>query len=241
MPDAMPDATPAPDPVPDPVQEGRLFAVGDVHGAHAKLARLLERLPVNTATDAVVFLGDYINRGPQSRRVIETLLDFGTRCPGAVFLLGNHEWLLLEYARSGDLDLLATLRAQGVQATLDSYGAPPHALRSLSFLPPDHLDFLERLKPFHRQGGYFFVHAGVSPDKAPEDSPTETLLGIRELFLHEPGELGEPVVFGHTVFETPFVSELRIGIDTGAVYGNLLTAVELPVPPGSGELRFYHA
>ena len=228
----------------DTTRQGRLFAVGDIHGRDDKLQRLLERLPVSPAEDAVVFLGDYINRGPRSKEVLDRLLRLEKDWPGAVFLLGNHEHALLEYARTGDRSMLDMLRAEGVEATLASYGVDSvRSLRDLSFLPGEHKAFLQRLRLFHRDRGYLFVHAGVDPGVPPERTSPEALLNFRSLFLHEPAGQKEVVVFGHTPFDTPLVAEDKIGIDTGAAYGNLLSAVELAVAPGDarGALRFFHA
>ncbi|TVM31522.1 metallophosphoesterase family protein [Oceanidesulfovibrio marinus] len=215
--------------------EQRIFAVGDIHGTLGKLRTLLDRLPV-TEQDTVVFMGDYINRGPDAKGVIDLLLEFRAHHPDTVFLLGNHEYELLEYAHTHDTEHLQTLRRLGVEATLESYGdAPVSALRDLSFMPAEHAVFLEELLPFYRQDGYLFVHGGVTPGCTPEECPLDVMLALRGSFLTDPWQGPETVVFGHTSFQTPFVAERKIGIDTGAVLGNLLTAVELP------RLRFYHA
>lgn len=214
-------------------QDRRIFAVGDVHGCHRQLAALLERLPLDAERDRLIFLGDYINRGPQTRQVIDLLLDVERRVAGAVFLLGNHEHDLLEYARSGDVDLLHGLRNMGVEATLASYGdVPMQSLRDLSFLPQEHRDFLERLRPFWREPGYLFVHAGVQPGPEGQDMPSLTARGI---FLRAEPKPGETVVFGHTGFATPLLAPGRIGLDTRAAQGGPLTALELPGPV------FHHA
>jgi serine/threonine protein phosphatase 1 len=206
--------------------DARIFAVGDIHGCFRQLSALLGRLPLHPERDRIVFLGDYINRGPQSREVIELLLDLGRRVPGAVFLMGNHEQELLEYARSGDVEILRGLREMGVEATLSSYGeAPVRALRDLSFLPQEHRLFLDRLRLFWREAGYLFVHAGVKTAKDGEILP---LLNAREAFLHAAPREGETVVFGHSMFATPFLAPGKIGIDSGAGRGGLLTALELP-------------
>lgn len=211
----------------------RLFAVGDIHGCFPRLVKLLDRLALEPEHDRIVFLGDYINRGPQSREVIDFLLDLERRVAGAIFLLGNHEHDLLEYARSGDVDLLHGLRTMGVEATLASYGnAPVQSLRDLSFLPPEHRDFLERLQPFWRESGYLFVHAGVQPGPEGLDLPSLTARGI---FLRAEPREGETVVFGHSGFSTPLLAPGRIGLDTQADQGGPLTALELPGP------IFHHA
>lgn len=212
--------------------------MGDIHGRHDMLVRLLDRLPYQPERDTLVFMGDYIDRGPDSRAVIETLLDLRRRAPDTVFLMGNHELALLEYARlaGNNLDMLRDLRPLGVEATLASYGHTDLGLiKHLAFMPGEHRAFLQGLKSFHRDGEYLFVHAGVLPGQLPEDTPVEHLVSVRHRFLDHPSPPGVTVVFGHTPFETPFMAPGKIGIDTGAVYGNLLTALELPGP------RFHHA
>ncbi len=214
----------------------KIFAVGDVHGCSGKLAALLDRLPLDPEGDLLVFLGDYLNRGPQSREVLEILLDVEGRVRNTVFLMGNHEHALLGYAETGDPDDLRLIRPLGVEETLKSYGRNTmRTLRDLSFLPPGHRSFLEGLVPWFRAGGYLFTHAGIVPEEDVEISPLDRLLTVRRTFLEYDGPLKETVVFGHTPFSTPFLAPGKIGIDTGAAYGNLLTAVELPA------VRFYHA
>ena len=214
----------------------KIFAVGDIHGCHRKLTSLIERLPLDAGRDFLVFLGDYINRGPGSREVIEYLLEVGRKVQNSVFLLGNHEHALLEYSRTGIVDHLRTLRSIGVEDTLNSYSnSPVRSLGDLSFLPVEHTRFLETLRPYFRLDGYLFIHAGTIPGEDLDRCPLDRLLTVRERFLQDEGASNEITVFGHTPFETPFVTSDKIGIDTGAAYGNLLTAVELP------GMHFYHA
>lgn len=213
----------------------KIFAVGDIHGCFEKLARLIGQLPIDPAEDRIIFIGDYINRGPQSREVIDFLLDLQTKMPRSVFLMGNHEHALLRYAAEGDLEYLKMLRSMGVEATLQSYpGASVDSLRDLSFLPAPHRAFLETLLPFHEENGYLFTHAGIVPGEDHRACPLDRLLSVRSIFLEDDTPLDSVVVFGHTPFLTPLVTSRKIGIDTGAVLGNMLTAVELP------RLRFYH-
>ncbi|EPR44271.1 metallophosphoesterase [Desulfovibrio sp. X2] len=227
-----------------------IFAVGDIHGCSDKLERLLDRLPFVPERDTLVFLGDYINRGPDTRLVLERLLAVREECPGAVFLMGNHEQALLRYAETGDVEYLRVLRTLGVEQTLTSYGRKTmRSLGDLSFLPPDHLDFLRSLLPHWRHGRFLFAHAGVAlREGASTPGELEASLAvrpglIRSLEEEAEGETAELVVFGHTSFETPFVAEGLVGIDTGACHGNLLTAVELSAsgPAGVPGLRFHHA
>jgi len=221
--------------------EYKIFAVGDIHGCYRKLASLIERLPLDRDRDFLIFLGDYIDRGPESRGVIEYLLELREKVQNAVFLLGNHEHALLEYSRTGNVDYLRTLRSIGVETTLKSYSnSPVRSLSDLSFLPSEHLRFLETLQRYFRLNGpshppYLFIHAGAIPGEDLDQCPLDRLLTVRERFLKYEGPSDEITVFGHTRFETPFVTPDKIGIDTGAAYGNLLTAVELP------KMRFYHA
>jgi serine/threonine protein phosphatase 1 len=216
--------------------EYKIFAVGDIHGCSRKLAALMERLPIDTATDILVFLGDYIDRGPESREVIEYLLEIQRKVRNTVFLLGNHEYALLQYYRTGNLDHLRLLRSMGVEETLSSYSnSPVRSLSDLSFLPAEHIRFLESLRPYFRLDGYLFIHAGTIPGEDLDHCGLDRLLTVRDRFLRDETDSGEITVFGHTPFETPFVTPTKIGIDTGAANGNMLTAVELPA------MRFYHA
>ena len=217
-------------------EPGRIFAVGDVHGCAARLHRLLERLPLDPKSDTLVFLGDLIDRGPASREVIETICQLRREGVSVVGLLGNHEYLLLEYQRTGEAAILPYLRANGIETTLESYGAGnQRGLADLSFMPPEHRDFFFSLLPYWETEEFIFVHAGIIPGLPLEDHDLPTLCEKRGEFLTTEVAMAKRVVFGHTPFATPLLTPTKIGIDTGAVYGNLLTAVELPA------LRFYHA
>ena len=219
-----------------PPIENRIFAIGDIHGCHDKLVTLLARLPYEPERDTLVFIGDYIGRGQQSRQVVEHIMQLRQKNPKVITLMGNHELMLFEYHRLGDRNLLEVMRRNGVDATMASYGRSNIAdLRSLSFLPASHRDFLKNLLPIWQTDQYIFVHAGILPDRPLSEQDQDTFCWIRDLFLNEEHDFGKRVIFGHTPFNTPLVTPTKIGIDTGAVYGNLLTAVELP----SG--RFFHA
>jgi serine/threonine protein phosphatase 1 len=215
--------------------QAKIFAIGDIHGCYRNLTELMDRLPFDRRLDTLVFLGDYINRGPQSREVVDYLLNLQAECARTVFLLGNHEHALLSYAATGDVETLHQLRGMGVETTLNSYGgAPIRSLLDLSFLPAAHLDFLHSLQLSFRADPYLFVHADAEIE-AGDARPIAQLLVSRRLATDCPRPDGCVVVFGHTAFQTPLVAPDRIGIDTGAVHGNLLTALELP------GLRFHHA
>ncbi len=213
----------------------RIIAIGDIHGCSTKLHDLLERLSLRDE-DTAVFLGDYIGRGPDSKEVISTLVQLQKTFERVVCLLGNHENLLLEYVKAPDEALIPYLRQQKIENFLRSYGEEDLSrLHTLSFMPEEHTRFLKNLKLFHEEGEYFFVHAGVRPDIALEKQTAMDFCEVRDIFLESRVTFGKTVIFGHTPFELPLVTEDKIGIDTGAAYGNLLTAVVLP------ERKFVHA
>lgn len=227
----------------------RFFAVGDIHGCHRKLVTLLSRLPLDREQDTLVFLGDYINRGPDSRKVLDTLIGLERNYRRVIFLKGNHEQALLDYELYGEPDDLRLLRVMGIEATAESYGVSLRRLTDLSCMPPEHQQFLFDLKFSYVADNYLFTHADfdsplssphpleTSQDRMQRRSIEAQLLASRRLGRER--DLEPPpqsvVIFGHLPFATPLVRADRIGIDTGAVYGNLLTAVQLP------ERIFYHA
>ncbi len=210
---------------------GRLFAIGDIHGCVDELSALLEALPLS-AHDTVVFVGDYIDRGPDSRGVIGTLLAWRAKTSAqAVFLKGNHEDMALAFlGRPGHWGE-AWFRNGGV-AALRSYGIHPDqpAAAIAARLPDEHLAFLDGLETSHRWGDeYLLVHAGIRPGIPLAGQRIEDLLWIREEFLDETHDLGTTVVFGHTPHRGVLVDlPYKIGIDTGCVYGGALTCIALP-------------
>jgi serine/threonine protein phosphatase 1 len=217
-------------------ESGKIFAIGDIHGTYRRLCKLLDRLPYRPGKDRLIFLGDYINRGQESAKVLELLCELKKEDPRIITLLGNHEYLLLEYQRSGDQALLPFLRAMGLDSTLSSYGAGHNFnLQTFGFMPEEHRQFLHELLPYWANDRYIFVHAGLDPNLPLAETDLPTLCEARDSFFAVGHDFGKKVIFGHTPFELPFVTPTKIGIDTGAVYGNLLTAIELP-----GE-NFYHA
>jgi len=224
----------------------KVFAIGDIHGCYDKLMTLLDRIPLRKERDTLVFLGDYINRGPDSKKVLEALLQLSRECANVVFLRGNHDQALLEYAETGDVELLRLLRVMGVEATAASYGSSIYQLRELTAFPGEHLEFLCSLASGFVADDYLFIHADVDRQTLevalPPGEGDGILTGMAAKMLSS-RRLGNDharagrftVVFGHIPFATPLVMPDRIGIDTGAAYGGYLTAVELP------DLRFYHA
>lgn len=210
----------------------RLFAVGDIHGCVDEIRVLIEFLTTERSLDErdqLVFIGDYIDRGRGSRQVIELMLSLKQKWPHTVFLKGNHEDMLLAFlgfeGQGGEVYL-----ANGGKAFFDSYGIDPGAsLSSMrNTLPATHLEFLRALELGVVFGEFLFVHAGVNPNKSLHEQCNEDLLWIRQEFVHSPHNFGKTIVFGHTAFNQVLLDlPYKIGIDTGAIFGNQLSIVEL--------------
>ena len=216
-----------------------LYAIGDVHGCAETLAALLDRLAADAGGalgpgDTVVFVGDYVDRGPASADVIDRLLELerdsdAGRGPRCVFLRGNHDQMMLDYVDGGDPDLWW---ANGGLATLASYRE-----RGDATVPPDHVAFLRRTPLVAEVGGFAFVHAGldtrrsVAANLAAPDP--RVVLWTRQHLGADLSAWEIPVVCGHTPVADPINLARLIGIDTGAVFPHRpglgrLTAVSLP-------------
>lgn len=208
----------------------RLFAVGDIHGCSAELSLLLEALELETG-DKIVFVGDYVDRGPDSRGVVESLLALEERVPGleARFLKGNHEDMLLAYLGEPGHYPEAFVQ-NGGRATLASYGLTPAVSgpAAAAGIPASHLAFFRRLELWNVHGPVLFVHAGVNPLRRLEDQSEEDLLWIREEFIRNRHRLPYTVIFGHTPQRDVFWQlPYKIGLDTACVYGRTLSCLEL--------------
>jgi serine/threonine protein phosphatase 1 len=229
--------------------DGRLiYAVGDIHGRLDLLDRLLGLIHDDLGhrklarPPMLVFVGDYVDRGPASRGVVQRLLALRASDTFEVRTLkGNHEQAMLQFL--GDAARGPEWVSYGGGATLSSYGVAPPALDAddaawetarqalAAAIPEDHLDFLWSLELSVAAGDYLFVHAGVRPDVALDEQKESDLLWIRDDFLSAPGPFGKVVVHGHTPREEAFVGPHRISLDTGASMTGVLTAVRL----GDGE------
>lgn len=211
---------------------GRVFAIGDIHGCPRELEALLNHFTKRASLlddDIVIFIGDYVDRGPDSCGVIELLLSFQEEHEQVVFLKGNHEDMFLGYLDLGGANEYDYLYNGGV-ACLESYGASPEAPLEeiLEHIPESHIDFLLGLKDWALLDDFIFAHAGVNPLKTLDEQTQEDLLWIRDEFITNVHAFEKTVVFGHTPYEHPlFHLPYKIGIDTGLVFGNRLTAVEL--------------
>jgi len=216
----------------------RVYAVGDVHGRSDLLAKLLSQIDIHLAQNPVahpveVFLGDYVDRGPDSRGVIDLLIR-RRQSRETICLKGNHETYILEFLT--DPKILDVWRQYGGFETLLSYGLKP-SIRSTpeerkelarsfaSVFPDEHLQFLSALPTSYTCGDFFFSHAGVQPG-IPLDRQTETdLLWIRDDFLLCEDDFGKYVVHGHTPVREPDLRANRVNIDTGAFATGRLTCL----------------
>jgi len=200
----------------------KIFAIGDIHGYFDKLLSLMARIDITRQEDTIVFLGDYINKGPQSSEIVDYFLDLSRDGYHAVFLKGNHE-VLFQYYLSGKIDenhysLLCKTK------TLDSYKRKSQD----PIIPPSHRAFFSSLRLYYETDSYIFVHAGLRPGVPLQEQRERDLVKIREEFIHSSYDFGKTVIFGHTPFHVPFVTRNKIGIDTGAGKGRSLTCLELP-------------
>jgi serine/threonine protein phosphatase 1 len=207
---------------------GKIFAIGDIHGCMLKLDNLMEKLHVNAREDTLVFIGDYVDRGPDSKGVIDSILEIRQVINNVVCLQGNHEQMFLNYYyEHRDEELFMH---NGGLRTLISYGFMSEG-RSENFnVPEHHLQFFSALRPFYETDHYIFVHAGLRPGIPLEQQDMDDLLWIRYDFINSPFDFGKTVIFGHTPisYHTPHIEKNKIGIDTGAVFGGRLTCLELP-------------
>jgi serine/threonine protein phosphatase 1 len=224
----------------DTVDNKRIYVIGDIHGRSDLLDRMVEEIERDLQTNPVgnsltVTLGDYVDRGPDSRGVLERLKcnPFPTEYIG---LKGNHEELFEMFLR--DPTVASRWRRFGGLETLHSYGVPVAAVmigkgfeEASSALrravPEEHLRFLRSLKLSMSVGDYFLCHAGVRPGVPLEHQSAEDLLWIRDEFLNSRMGFGKVVVHGHTPIESPEVLPTRINIDTGAFVTGRLTCLVL--------------
>lgn len=232
-----------------------IYAIGDIHGRYDLLTALLPQLIADAGSLAeadrplLLFLGDYVDRGPDSAAVLSALLWLARDAPvETAFLLGNHERMLLDFIedpargrgwlRVGGAE---TLRSYGVDLPADADAELDHpALRDalLDRLPASHLGFLQGLQLYVETDDYVFAHAGIRPGVAMAAQAEEDLIWIRAGFLDNERPFDKIVVHGHSwSSDEPVHRVNRIGVDTGAFKTGVLTAVRLR----GGEVRFLQA
>lgn len=218
----------------------RVYAIGDVHGCLAELRSLMESIKTDcgyfNGETRLVFVGDFVDRGPDSKGVIDFLVSGNLPGDRHHFLMGNHEEAMLQVLEGDTESLSGWLRFGGAQ-TLESYGINrveiyrsgidlPVLMRQA--IPHTHADFLRRLEDQVRIGDYLFVHAGIRPGTPLAEQDQFDLRWIREEFLlDDETDHGMMVVHGHTISTTPELRPNRIGIDTGCYSTGRLTALVL--------------
>lgn len=217
----------------------RYYVIGDIHGRCDLLDALIEAIEADDAArgaadTTVVFLGDLVDRGPESARVIDVARKWGKRRK-CRYIAGNHEEMFLEAFE--DKEMLRHFLKHGGKETVLSYGIKKKRYTELTMkelqaemralVPQKHIDFLEKMEDILIAGDYVFVHAGINPKRAIDDQKKSDLRWIRDRFLKHREPFSHVVVHGHTIFEDIEYTDYRIGIDTGAFRTGNLTALML--------------
>lgn len=226
----------------------RIYAIGDIHGCLDQLVQVQSNIQLDLidrphANPVIVYLGDYIDRGPDSRGVIDNLIAEAAATHQTRFLFGNHDEMLLTYRTDPLIPIrpkgplvnkihwlhrlgggAETLRSYGVKGANDENPTDKHAAFINAF-PEAHLEFFNSLETFLRFGSYFFVHAGINPDASLEDQTLDNLIWMREPFLSSTRDFGVTVVHGHTPVKEVENHGNRIAIDTGAVFNGTLSCL----------------
>ena len=224
------------------------YAIGDIHGELQRLWQLLNLLePVMVDEDTLVFLGDYIDRGPDSAGVIELLSGFREQHANTVFLRGNHDLAMLQArdifdnSRTSDRSYedISWWFTYGGRETLASYGITQG--RWSENVPDHHWRFLEETIYEYTEGAYKFVHAGVLPKGLRWEMKDDPRVWVRDEFIRSTEDFGKIIVFGHTPQTSgkPLLMRNKIGIDTAVAYGGPLTAVGLDATDPTIEPVFY--
>ena len=207
------------------MNQNRIFAIGDIHGCAEELNKLISLLPLNSE-DTLVFLGDYIDRGPNSKKVVDIILDLKKNY-NVICLKGNHEAMINEFIDDPSSPQAGLFIMNGGSSTLASY-----ALQGDHFVIPDeHLEFYKSLQTYYETEDYFFVHAGVpniALDKIDLDEHEMEMLWIRKSFHNSRFNWKKKIVHGHTVVNDVDINKKRINLDTGCVFQGKLSAIELP-------------
>jgi len=219
----------------------RAYAVGDIHGRVDLLEHLLAKIHADlqhrpAPKTLLIFVGDLVDRGPSSAQVIERLRCYRRDRVRPVFLLGNHEEVLLRII-SGDSSVVDSWLKFGGLQCLQSYGVTLASIRGRSAeqvveivraaVPPEHVEFLECFADSCRFGDYLFVHAGIRPGVEVDQQSQADLRWIRDPFLFDESDHGFVVVHGHTITDEVDERPNRIGIDTGAYRSGVLTALAI--------------
>jgi serine/threonine protein phosphatase 1 len=219
----------------------RIYAIGDIHGRYDLMMQLLDQIGADDAARArvdtqLIFLGDLVDRGPQSRDVIEHLMRLKAAIPSVRLIAGNHEELLIRTWK-GDKRSAGLFNRVGGKDTMLSYGVEEHVYDSAdlgeltalvaAYVPAEHIAFLESFEDSVAMGDYLFVHAGIRPGYDLAEQEASDLRWIRRDFTEHRGDHGCMVIHGHTIVDDVDRQTNRIGIDTGAFATGKLTAIGL--------------
>jgi len=203
----------------------RTFIIGDIHGCLGMLKGLMDKIGWDPDNEGLIFLGDYIDRGRESKGVIDYILGLKKMSPNIRCLMGNHEELFLNYINGDDE---GSFLYNGGVSTLTSYYECGNRE-----IEPAHIEFLKSLLLMVELDDHYIVHAGFKPGVSITDQSVKDTLWIREPFIFSDYDFGKRIIFGHTPFSSPLIMENKIGLDTGAVFGNKLTCLEIPA------MKFY--
>ena len=228
-----------------------IYAIGDIHGCYQLLKKTINNIENDIKKNKIkhptlVFLGDYIDRGPDSKKVLDFLIKIKYKHK-SIFLKGNHEDVLLRFIKNHKKCSLLVIN--GGMPTLESYGINTKEIdptknksildsekkykkiheQFLNNMPKSHLDFLKNeLCLYYENDDYFFAHAGVRPGISLNKQSEQDLLWIREPFLSCQNKHDKLIIHGHTITNKADIQNNRIGIDTGAYHTNELTVIVLP-------------
>ena len=223
----------------------KTFVIGDIHGCYRELMALYKSLPINPKKDRVIFLGDYVDRGPDSNKVVQQMMEWEKLYPHWVFLYGNHEDLMLDVLmyKGRVYDSYHLWWGQGGKETTESYIPKDLSIykralvRPEDVIPKDHIEWLASRPRYFEDENYIYVHAGLSPKLNPDQCDPSTLIWIRDEFINSNYDWGKKVIFGHTAMADfrPIIKDNKIGLDTApnAPTGGL-TALQLP-----GEIFYF--
>lgn len=225
--------------LPQGIPNQRVYAIGDIHGCLKEARELLQRIKTDNdyrgeCKTYLIFLGDVVDRGPDTRGVVELLMDFPYSFAQPLFIMGNHEEIMVR-ALSGEPELLPDWLEYGGLSCAESYGVPQSQLLGFdvdtiefvlkSAIPQSHIEFLREFLESIQFGDFLFTHAGIRPGVPIDQQNSRDLRWIREPFLNHRGDHGVVVVHGHTISDQVDVKRNRIGVDTGAYKTGRLTAI----------------
>ena len=202
-----------------------ILAIGDLHGHFDLLRQVIKNILPGLNNTRLIFLGDYIDCGPDSKQLVETLMLLQKQRPDAVLLMGNHEKTLLNLLKQPDSECSDDFIYNGGQTTLDSYGVKLSQIRKI---PAHHQEFFRSLPVFWESRDYIFVHGGLRPGVPLAKQNCLDMLTIRERFFNSNYAFAKKSGVWPHPFSRASAKKYCLGIDTGAVYGQYLSCVLLP-------------